>query len=330
MNKKVDDAMFFYKYIILYIAMIIMTGGCGTTNSYKTDSIVTLNETSQILDDTKVNKALEIIKHQGNVKKIYLSKDRHSAYVFKVIDDYFYGYQNGFLLKYDISNGTPTLTDEIESSVDLGQVLVLHDGKIAYPRNRYQNEYDLVIYDSYKKQIIRKYSLYYTGTDIPLFKTDSKENYIFVDNFKLHIEDIYQENYISSDILFDYDDYNIIDPVNNLIWQNDNIVFANTLTEAISICKNKPGYNWRLPTEEDVLSYSNIVYKNDTSLKYGIDIFQPVEFYTSYVSHVSYWLLPVSDSEYTLSYNHSNGSDNFDYTPSPFQNAVRCVAEWQR
>jgi len=301
------------KKISILFLFLFFCIGCGTQNTY--DSKVIINLTEQIkIDDEKINNAIRLLKDQlGEEIDVYISKDKRSLFVYKITVDFLYNNKHTVLTEYDITGKDPVLRNNIVEDIFIIRVFPLRNGKMIY-----ETEYNVVIYDYVKKIILRKYAKKNMSKGIRLNKD---ENDFILDGFVVDIKNIYKEkNPLEYNLI--YKDNIIIDPINNIIWENDErITHAPvTLVEAIKICSNKPDYKWRPPSINEVENYSYQIYQNHTSAPYYFDIFY---------SRYSYWIEPESgagDFSTVYIYDRKNGYDNFSYENYIRKHHVVCVA----
>ena len=242
---------------LFFLLSITVFAGCGgTQNSIEYSSHLQLNDKPLANKEINVTKAKEMILNQTDrVLKMYESKDKKSLFVYKRLATYEKSYG---LYEYDLTKYPPIVRNEIMSGYRsyLDHLIPLDSGKLAYQTGLFEHT-RIILYDYIRNKKIRAYNINFDhiADDIQL-STDT--NHIYIDHYDFDISDIYKKPFVGN---FKEDDEKniLIDYTNHRIWQYERWVENRqtyTFIEAVQICKNKSDFNWRLPTMNEINSFS--------------------------------------------------------------------------
>jgi len=241
-----------FKQLFFSTLIIIFILSCGSNNNLSVERKI---DSNQIID---IDESLSLIQRELADKYIesYISKDKKD--IFTTIVDNVNLYEKTYsLLHYDSIHRPLKLKSIIidHSDKEIANVYLLKDNKIVVlVRNYYYIQ--IKIFDYAKNSRIRTYKFDDTTNKRENFQFvfDEEENYIYFQDTIIDISDIYQNPTIPSLKLYRDDLKNVvIDPVNHLIWQDDNdsATYTYDYMSAIEYCENKPGRNWHLPTLQE-------------------------------------------------------------------------------
>ena len=303
--------MYFLKVFSLSILFLFF--GCGKTNSFSTNSTVSLNEQAHYnSDDINVSRAIENIKSQmQHIVKIYVSKDKKDLFVYKRLNVYEKSYA---LYDYDITGDLPKLRDEIISGYRayVSQLSPLHNGYIVYEGGLFSTR--IIIYDYIRKQKVRTYAFH---EDLGKFSLNSDETHIKIGNHTLNINDLYQEypHFTNEEALLYYDGF-VLDKDNKFLIEQYYIEDKKliSLEEAVEYCKSLPRYNWHLPTKHELIVFSRNKEKYAISSLFG------------FRDYKGYWVQP-KEKNATHSFTYSfNDYSSFIYEDGTNDFFARCIA----
>jgi len=320
------------KYFILVIFLIQFFPGCKPQSGFK------IQQDINISYNIDVNYSIRFVKRElgENYINSYLTKDRRNLFVYTINTNKENGQVLYSLLNYNLVGKTPKLENYIvdHSYYQIDDIHLLAKNKIIFSfATIIDEEFEKIVISDYKKgKIIRSYLIEFIYDDYEEFdKLPKRYKFSFSKNEKilkigdhiLDISDIYQEVSEPSQLYRDDLQKVVIDPVNNLVWQDDENVINQfyTIEDAVRICQAKAGYKWRLPTHREI----------------GLLLNQQKIFtvpFVNFLKEYSYWLKPdfshkntswvfsPFDSEFSFLDNKSD-ADHY----SKMKRLVRCVAD---
>lgn len=238
----------FGSFVLVYL--LLSCFGCGS-GSKTSDSKVTPYEDIYGSNEIDITKALKAVKEQvQRFKSAVASEDKR--HIFVVSGGRFLSKLQDFKVTKDGVKFRNTIVEFSDN--DIVDVVPLKNGKLLYRIDVPVSIAYIYIYDYILERPLSFYHIEYNYGTKDIIDIDTSGKFFTVDGLYVDLKNLYQEIRPSQRQIYRDDTKNVvIDPLNHLVWQDDEDVSTKTFlpSDAQQVCKEKDGYKWRLPTFDD-------------------------------------------------------------------------------
>ena len=309
------------EYTFIFIALFSFIS-CGTQKAFDPHPDI---QKKPIAD---INQSINTIRKNLSEKYLdsFISKDEKNLFVYTIEQTENRFVQKYFLAQYDITSSKPRFIKYIVENSDyqIHYIHILPKNKIIYLLYVDEIFEKINIIDYKLNKMLRTYDIEYSYPQpVHPLVINKNQNSFTIDIHTIDISDIYQDIPNSNQLFRDNSQNIVIDPINNLIWEDTENVINKlyTLQEADTYCKSKPPYNWRLPT----------IHEMGLLMQHQIPFSLPFVYYSP---DIQYWLKPKHKSE-DISWKYLPEFRNeffyYDniYNKNKTTGSVRCVSDFQ-